>query len=172
MKRFVGIRLLALVVGLSVVSLAFAVVAVSATPLHGSFHDDLSFNYNCPGAVLLHEDAVENGDFTVYFDANGVPETVTVHHHFRGLITNAAGDTFIDRADWTDFIDLAGTPGNDADDTVTEAGAPYKIHTPSGGIVVQNTGLIIFRPDGTLEVRGPHEQLDVVGDDFICAQLG
>jgi hypothetical protein len=159
----------------ALLSFAFAAVAgaVSAkTPFHGSFHEDLSFNYNCPGTVLLHEDAVEDGDFTVYFNADGAPTSVTVHHHFRGVITNSASETFVDRADWTEFIDLAGTPADGTDDIVVEAGSPYRIHVPGEGIVVQNTGLIIFLPNGTFEIHGPHEQLDVVGDEFICAQLG
>jgi hypothetical protein len=156
-------------------SFAFAASAgaVSAKkPSRGSFHEDISFNYNCPGTIILHEDAVEDGDFTVYFDAAGAPTTATVHHHFRGVITNSAGETFIDRADWTEFIDLAGTPTYEADDTVRETGSPYRIHVLGEGIVVQNTGLIIFFPDGTFEIHGPHEQLDVMGDEFICAQLG
>jgi ABC-type glycerol-3-phosphate transport system substrate-binding protein len=51
MKRLV------LLVGIALLSFAFAAAASAAsakTPFHGSFHDDLSFNYACPGTVLLH----------------------------------------------------------------------------------------------------------------------
>jgi hypothetical protein len=93
MKRLV------LLVGIALLSFAFAAAASAAsakTPFHGSFHDDLSFNYACPGTVLLHEEGVEDGRVTVYFDREGTPISVVVHHHLRGVITNAAGETFID----------------------------------------------------------------------------
>ena len=65
-----------------------------------------------------------------------------------------------------------GTPADGSDDVVVEAGSPYRIHVAGEGIVVQNTGRMTFFPDGTFEFHGPHQQLDVVGDELICAQLG
>jgi hypothetical protein len=62
--------------------------AVSAKkPLQGSFHEEFSFDIDC-GTFLLHEDVVEDGAFTVFFDADGAPMNVIVHHHFHGGITN------------------------------------------------------------------------------------
>jgi hypothetical protein len=132
--------------------------AVSAKkPLQGSFHEEFSFDIDC-GTFLLHEDVVEDGAFTVFFDADGAPTNVIVHHDFHGVITNPAGETFDDSGDWTDFIDLAGTPDDIEDDIVAQAGSIFKIGVPGEGIVVQDTGLIIFFPDGTVEIHGPHEQ--------------
>jgi hypothetical protein len=132
--------------------------AVSAKkPLQGSFHEEFSFDIDC-GTFLLHEDVVEDGAFTVFFDADGAPMNVIVHHHFHGVITNPAGETFDDRGDWTDFIDLAATPDDIEDDIVAQAGSIFRIRVPGEGIVVQDTGLIIFFPDGTVEIHGPHEQ--------------
>jgi hypothetical protein len=145
--------------------------AVSAKkPLQGSFHEEFSFDIDC-GTFLLHEDVVEDGAFTVFFDADGAPMNVIVHHHFHGVITNPAGETFDDSGDWTDFIDLAGTPDDIEDDIVAQAGSIFRIRVPGEGIVVQDTGLIIFFPDGTVEIHGPHEQF-VAGDALICDNLG
>jgi hypothetical protein len=116
--------------------------AVSAKkPLQGSFHEEFSFDIDC-GTFLLHEDVVEDGAFTVFFDADGAPMNVIVHHHFHGVITNPAGETFDDRGDWTDFIDLAATPDDIEDDIVAQAGSIFRIRVPGEGIVVQDTGLI------------------------------
>jgi hypothetical protein len=48
--------------------------------------------------------------------------------------------------------------------------AIFRIRVPGEGIVVQDTGLIIFFPDGTVEIHGPHEQF-VAGDAPICDNL-
>jgi hypothetical protein len=171
MKRF---SLFALLLGAGLLSLAVAGGAGAASPriFQGTFHDEFSFDIDC-GTFSLREDVVEDGTFQVHFEADGITATrVVVHHHFRGVITNpTTGETLGDPSDYTDFIDFAGTQSDPTDDIVREAGSIFRIHVPGEGIVVHDTGLVIFVPDGTVEIHGPHEQL-VAGDALICDQLG
>ena len=88
------------------------------------------------------------------------------------MITNPAGMTFADPGDWTDFIDFAGTPDDDSDDVFRSAGSIYRIHLPGSGIVVHDSGLIIFYPDGTVVVHGPHDVYYADSDAPICNALG
>ena len=162
MKRF---ALLALLLGAGLLSLAVAGGAGAASPriFQGTFHDEFSFDIDC-GTFSLREDVVEDGRFQVLFEADGITATrLVVHHHWRGVITNpATGETLGDPRDWTDFRDFAGAQ--------RLAGSILRVRVPGEGIVFQYTGLVIFFPDGTVEIHGSFEQL--APDVVICAQLG
>jgi hypothetical protein len=164
MRRF------ALILFLSILSLAFAATAAATPPTIEEFHDEFSFDIEC-GTFSLHEDVVVDVTAITFFDQAGNPDRLQFHVHFVGVITNPDGETFRDPGFLTDFIDLAGTPEDLSDDTVAEAGLIFAITVPGVGIVAQDTGLIIFKADGSVVIHGPHEVF-VEGDALLCSALG
>ena len=129
-------RRLALLLGLLVSSVAFAATAAATPPTVEKFHDEISFDIDC-GTFLLHEDAVVDDRVTTFFDQAGNPTRVQIHERFVGVITNPEGETFRDPGYFNISIDLAGTPDDESDDTVTIAGmffaiCPWRRHRRSG----------------------------------------
>src|SRR5690242_8708923 len=80
-------RLFAVAIISGILSLAVAGTAAAQPPLQGTFSDPLTFTYDC-GTITLHEDAVDNVHFILFFGANGVPGPLQIHHSFRGVISN------------------------------------------------------------------------------------
>lgn len=165
MRRFTFILFL------SVVSLAFAAAAEAVRPTVESFHIEGSFDIDC-GTFLLHEDFVLDDTVTTFFDQAGNPVSVKIHEQFVGVITNPAGETFRDPGHLNTFIDLAGTPDDESDDTVTTTGLVFGITVPGVGMVAQDTGLITFNPDGSVVIHGPHEVFVQGLEPLICPVLG
>jgi len=164
-------RRLALLLGLLVSSVAFAATAAATPPTIEEFHDEISFDIDCGGGVLLHEDAVVDDRVTTFFDKAGNPTRVQIHERFVGVITNPDGETFRDPGFFTVLIDLAGTPDDQSDDTVSIAGMFFAITVPGVGIVAQDTGLITFNPDGSVVIHGPHEVFVQGLEPLICPVL-
>jgi len=164
-------RRLALLLGLLVSSVAFAATAAATPPAVEEFHDEFSFDIDC-GSFLLHEDVVVDDRVITFFDKAGNPARVQIHERFVGVITNPDGETFRDPGFFTVFIDLAGTPGDESDDTVTLAGLVFGITVPGVGIVAQDTGLLTFNPDGSVVIHGPHEVFMQGLEPLICPVLG
>jgi hypothetical protein len=108
--------------------------------------------------------------FILYFDGNGVPGPLQIHHSFRGVITNPEGQTFADSSNFTELIDIAGD-FDESNDTVRQVGEIFWVKLSRAGIVVHDTGVITFYPDGTVTCHGPHEEF-VQGDALLCATLG
>ncbi len=103
-------------------------------------------------------------------DQNGVPGPLQIHHNFTGVITNPEGETFDDRAAYTELIDIAGD-FDESNDTLRQVGKIYGITVPGAGIIAHDTGVITFYPDGTVTFQGPHTQF-LAGDALLCAALG
>ena len=164
-------RRLALLLGLLVSSVAFAATAAATPPTVEKFHDEISFDIDC-GTFLLHEDAVVDDRVTTFFDQAGNPTRVQIHERFVGVITNPEGETFRDPGYFNISIDLAGTPDDESDDTVTIAGMFFAITVPGVGIVAQDTGLLTFNPDGSVEIHGPHQVFVQGLEPLICPVLG
>lgn len=165
MRRF------ALILFLSILPLAFAATAEATPPTVEEFHDEISFDIDC-GTFLLHEDAVVEDRVTTFFDKSGNPTRVQVHERFVGVITNPGGETFRDPGFFTIMVDLAGTPDDESDDTVSIAGMFYGITVPGVGIVAQDTGLLTQNPDGSVVIHGPHEVFVQGLEPLICPVLG
>jgi len=165
MRRF------ALLLGLLVSSVAFAATAAATPPTVVEFHFEESFDIDC-GTFLLHEDAVIDERVITFFDKAGNPTRVQIYDRFVGVITNPDGETFRDPGFFNVLIDLAGTPDDQSDDTVTIAGMFFAITVPGVGIVAQDTGLLTFNPDGSVITRGPHEVFVQGIEPLICPVLG
>jgi hypothetical protein len=162
-------RLFAVAVTAAILGFAITGTAAAQPPIQGSFSVPLTFTYDC-GTFSLHEDAVDNVHFILFFGVNGVPGPLQIHHSFRGVISNPEGETFADNSDFTEFIDIAGD-FNESNDTDRQVGEIFSIKLPGSGIVVHDTGVITFYPDGTVTFQGPHDEF-VQGDALLCAALG
>jgi hypothetical protein len=165
MRRF------ALLLFLSILPLAFAATAAATPPTVEEVQSEQSFDIDC-GTFLLHEDAVVEDRITTFFDKAGNPTRVQIHERFVGVITNPDGETFRDPGFFTVMIDLAGTPDDESDDTVSIAGMFYGITVPGVGIVAQDTGLLTQNPDGSVVIHGPHEAFLQGLEPLICPVLG
>ncbi len=144
--------------------------AEAAAPTIEKFHEEFSFDIPC-GTFFLHEDIVVDVTDILFFDEAGNPDHAQVHVNLLGIITNPDGETFRDPGYQSVFIDFAGTPEDPSDDTVVGAGLVFNITVPGQGSVVQDTGLIIFEPDGDVIIHGPHEQFEQ-GNELLCSVLG
>jgi hypothetical protein len=165
MRRF------ALLLFLSILPLAFAATAAATPPTVEEVQSEQSFDIDC-GTFLLHEDAVVEDRITTFFDKAGNPTRAQIHERFVGVITNPDGETFRDPGFFTVMIDLAGTPDDESDDTVSIAGMFYGITVPGVGIVAQDTGLLTQNPDGSVVIHGPHEAFLQGLEPLICPVLG
>lgn len=159
------------VVALATAILALVITAMAAAqpPLQGTFSVPLTFTYDC-GTFTLHENAVDDVHFILFFDGNGVPGPLQIHHSFRGVITNPEGQTYADNSNFTELIDIAGD-FDESNDTVRQVGEIFSIKLPRAGVVIHDTGVITFYPDGTVTFQGPHEEF-VQGDALLCTTLG
>jgi hypothetical protein len=160
----------ALILSLSILSLAFAATAAATPPTIEKTHEEFSFDIDC-GAFSLHEDVVVDVTAITFYDQAGNPDRLQFHVDWVGVITNPDGETFRDPGHFTDSVDLAGTPEDLSDDTVASVGLIFAITVPGVGIVAQDTGLIIFKPDGSVVIHGPHEAF-VEGNALLCSALG
>ncbi len=118
----------------------------------------------------------EEGSFkvTVFFDKNGETRQAKIHTNGTtrwGLPDEDAVVT--DR--WVDntFLELApgSTPGTPPLGATT-VGNPWNAHAGAGGVLVNDSGRIVFDGDGdVVSVSGPHEAFFGEFDDFCAAIL-
>jgi hypothetical protein len=161
---------LAVAGALAVLALSvFTAGAAARPPISGTFEVSSSITIDC-GTFTLHEDGIERIHFILFFDANGVPGPLQIHHNGTGVITNPEGQTFLDRIAYTELIDIAGD-FDQSNDTEKIAGKVFGITVPGAGIVAHDTGVITFYPDGSVTFQGPHDVF-VQGDALLCAALG
>lgn len=162
---------LALVLGISILSLVFAATASAVRPGIIETHLELSFDINC-GTFLLHGNDVIDERVTIFVDDAGNRTRMQVYQRLVGVITNPDGETFRADGHITSFVDFSGTPDDPSDDTLTIAGLVFGIPVPGMGLVAQDTGLIMFNPDGSVVIHGPHEVFMQGFAPLICPVLG
>jgi len=142
--------------------------ADAAQPLIESHHGEFSVDIDC-GTFVLHEEIVADLTEALFFDSEGNEDHVLIHQRVAAVITSPEGETVRDPGHGTVFIDLAGTPDDESDDTFRAAGLTFAITVPGEGIVVQWVGLEIDEPDGDVIIHGPH---DFDWQELLCAALG
>jgi hypothetical protein len=143
--------------------------AASRQPFMASFDVEQTITIDC-GTFTLHEEGVDHVRVILFFDSNGVPGPLQIHHNGTGVITNPEGETFVDRVAATELIDIAGD-FDQSNDTERLVGKEFGITIPGAGIVAHDTGVITFYPDGSVTFQGPHDVF-VQGDALLCAALG
>lgn len=150
-----------MVAGAFIVALVpFTAAQAAATPFHFKFTSPDSFTDDSCG-FPVDVNVQDSGVVTVFFDAQGNPQSATVETNTVG--TNSAnGITLRVTGHYVDFFNFS--TGYDK-----ETGLP--IHVQDGGVVIRDAGYLLFNPDGSVAViHGPHPQLegDIAG---YCAAL-
>lgn len=135
-------------------ALALALPAGAAPPVTQTFTIPVSGLESCNGFDLVFVGEVTVRE-TVFFDASGNPVTVRLHVHGAETDTNSVtGKTIEVRGDVTITIDLATG-------TFTETGLSLMSNAPGEGVVIHDSGKVVFDADGEIVFQaGPHDVLD------------
>jgi hypothetical protein len=113
-------------------------------------------------------DIIENSEFTIrritWFDASGNRVRRIAQFTFHGTFTNSVTGKYVtDSPDpITDVIDYV-------DGTEMLHGLVFRIKLPGHGTILFDAGTIIWYPDGTVAVYGPHPLFGSL--DPLCAAL-
>ena len=84
--------------------------------------------------------------------------------HSRGVIEgNGSSLRLSDRAHWNVKVSV-GADG----ETVRQTGLVYRFQIPGVGLIAHDAGQIIFHPDGSVTVNGPHDIFDLGLEPVIC----
>ena len=137
--------------------------AAAAKPLVETFEESGTFEIPC-GTVTLVETYSQTAVVTTWLDANGDATRGHARVRFDGTIT-APGSTLrlSDVGRFTSFIDF-GPDGA----TERQVGLVYKFSAPGLGVVAHDVGSLTFFPDGSVEVKGPHDVWDNGLETLIC----
>ncbi len=140
-----------------------ATPALAAKPLVETFEESGTFEIPC-GTVTLIEEYHQSVVVTTWLDANGDMTRGHARLRFDGTIT-APGSTLelSDVGSFTSFIDF-GPDGP----TERQVGLVYKFSAPGLGVVAHDVGVLAFLPDGSVEVKGPHDVWDNGLEALIC----
>jgi hypothetical protein len=153
------------IAGVAAAALIGVGVAVAQPPSHSGSdtfsyagtQDCGAFEIEFEGSATIHE--------TVYFDGNGNPIRIEVHRRISETDVNTSTNASITvRGASTAVIDLVTG-------TFTLNGMVFTSNEPGEGVVLQDTGRVVFNPDGSVVVRGPHEVFGTQGEIF-CEALG
>ena len=120
---------------------------------------------NCGNFLVLSEGS-GTGKLTTYFDRDGVPSRLLFQGRYRGTLTNSVTGFQItdDPSVANIFVDLKTN-------TQANVGTFYNITLPGQGVVLFETGRIVFGEDGfPTFIAGPHRPGDEIFD-IICAAL-
>jgi hypothetical protein len=135
----------------------------AAKPIAETFEESGTFTIPCE-TVTLVEEYSQSVHVTTWLDANGDMTRGHARLRFDGTIT-APGSTLevSDVGRFTSFIDI-GPDGP----TVREVGIIYKFSAPDLGVVAHDVGSLTFFPDGSVEIKGPHDVWDNGLESLIC----
>ena len=158
MRRSLGAALAAL--GLTAV---FATPAFAGKPLIETFQETDSFEIACE-TVTLVEEFSQSVVSTTWFDAGGEPTRGHAHVRFDGTITGPGSTIALsDVGRFTGFVDHG--PNGDIE---RQVGMVYKISAPGHGIIAHDVGVITFFPDGSVDIKGPHDVWDNGLEALVC----
>ena len=118
------------------------------------------------GDFLILAEGSGTGKLTTYFDRNGDPSRLLFQGRYRGTLTNSVtGFQLTDDPSVANiFVDLTT-------DTQTNVGTFYNITLPGQGVVLFETGRIVFGEGGfPTFIAGPHLPPDTQFD-IICDAL-
>ena len=162
MRRF---SLVAIVAGLLVALIAGPALAQKWDE---KFIDEFDFVVPSPDSGCDFDVLIEVSD-KIQIRVNDL--TVIVQHNLKSTLTNLAnGQSVDDPGTWKDTLTF-DEDGNLL--TIDTTGSIFRITVPGEGIVVQDTGKIVFNPetDEVLFEAGPHEAFHGEAPD-LCIGLG
>ncbi len=147
---------------LTLMAIVAAPVA-AGKPITETFEESGTFTIPCE-TVTLVEEYSQSVHVTTWLDDNGDMTRGHARLRFDGTIT-APGSTLqvSDVGRFTSFIDI-GPDGP----TVREVGMIYKFSAPGLGVVAHDVGSLTFFPDGSVEIKGPHDVWDNGLESLIC----
>ena len=144
-------------------TMVIAAPALAAKPFVETFDDSGTFEIPC-GTVTLVEDYRLSVRVTSWLDANGDMARGQARVRWEGTITGPGSTLELsDDSRYTSFIDF-GPDGP----TERDIGLQFKFSAPGLGIVAHSVGLLKVHPDGTVEVKGPHEVSEENLGSVIC----
>lgn len=139
--------------------------ALAGKPMVQTIDSSGSFPITC-GTVTLIEEFRQSVLVTRWFDANGDMTRGHARVRYDGTITAPGSSLRLsDESRFTSFIDF-GPDGQ----TVRDVGLQYKFSAPGLGIVAHDVGVLAVLPDGSVQVKGPHDVWDSGGgvEALIC----
>jgi len=141
----------------------FATPALAAKPVVQTFEESGTFTIAC-GTVTLVEEYRQSFVVTRWLDENGDMTRGHARVRFDGTITGPGSEIRLsEQSRFTSFIDF-GADGR----TIREVGLQYKFSAPGLGVVAHDVGVLAFLPDGSVEVKGPHDVWDNGLEALIC----
>ena len=140
-----------------------ATPALAGKPLVQTVEESGTSTIPC-GAVTLVEEYHMTVVVTRWLDANGDMTRGHARVRFEGTITGPGSTLRLsDESRYTSFIDF-GPDGP----TIRDVGLQYKFSAPGLGIVAHDVGVLTTYPDGTFEVKGPHDVFEHGLRSAIC----
>ncbi len=137
--------------------------AAAARPVMNRFVFEEVVEIDC-GDYTLREDRTLNFVELVFFDREGDLSAVQLHIHGTVVRTNlATGESSVEQPAVAVFIDFERG-------TETTVGAVFNVVIKGEGIVIQDTGRLVFSfIEGLIFEAGPHESLH--NPDLVCSHL-
>jgi hypothetical protein len=155
-------------------ALAVALASTSAAQAAAPTRDDIgsipySFTVDCSPYGFDFANVVQGIEtlfVQTFYDKNGNPVKVVVHDGFIETDTNAVtGKTLPFTQTWVNTYDLAAG-------TRTVVGKAFVMTDPGKGIVIQDTGRVVFdAPEHVSFEAGQHEVLHGDIDELACSAL-
>jgi hypothetical protein len=144
-------------------ALAASAAAKQPTATTQQFHRSIPDFAECPGFTVAGEFDIARTD-TIFYGNSGQPIREVLHVEFAGTLTNPLnGKSVLDsgrRISTFDLVTGAGSSSGSRVDTV-----------PGLGIVYQESGRLVFDPDGDVIFEaGPHDGL-TEAPATLCAYL-
>ena len=151
-----------LALGAALLMAAMVAPSVSAAaPVREQFIDAGEFEIDC-GTFTLHE--TYSDLITVTERTRGSTTYVQVHHRWSGVIIGPGGiEVLLDPSHFTNFITV-----QDGEQTDRQVGLVYRYVVPGIGRVAIDAGVIVFSPDGSVEIHGPHDVWETGLEPLIC----
>jgi hypothetical protein len=141
-------------------------LAASLAPAVEDFPITDEFDLPCSG-FTVHVSYDGSGRATTYFSNAGDPVQLRIHTTVLGSAVNTStGRTLRDNETIVIVIDLVTGE-------TTINGAPAHVTAPGEGIVIHDTGRIVFGANGNVTFEaGPHDQADQDPLQVYCSALG
>jgi hypothetical protein len=160
MRKCIVPALIALLGALST-CLVLSATAGATTPSIGHFQfsgEEIDPGASAACGFPITDTFTDTGTFQVFFDARGNPVRMQVITRSTGTVT-ANGITLLAHGQDNLFFDIP-------DQTVMEVGLPGGVYLPGLGVVIQDTGRLVWSFDAffnggpPLVEEGPHPSLD------------
>ena len=147
-----------------VLAITLALLAIQPAAAAPPIREDFSFsladqvNADCGSFQILWSGTIV-GHTTTFSDAAGTPIRVQTHVVVNARIANSVtGKSLKDLGRITDTVDLVTGEQR-------QVGLIFQTTVPGLGTIVKDVGVLIFNPDGTVIIRGPHEAF-AAGNDY------